>query len=274
MLTTSIEPERTFAAPASGVASLGADDLSPWSMSPSSSPYADLAASRQGYQAPGSSRLVGGLGTVSLCTLILAGFFITLGHIEHRVTPSVPLSVALLPLSSPKPAVQKSVEEKKPLVRKVETVMPKTVDPQPRLIVALPAAPASPTIPSVPQISSVPSTPSKPMVATPAPTPPTVATAPHGPDKWEGRVLARLERFRRYPTESQHAHQEGTAYLRFRIDRAGHVLTSAIERSSGYPALDAAALETLRRADPLPKVPTDRPDEVELVVPVEFSVAR
>ncbi|WP_371432106.1 energy transducer TonB [Novosphingobium sp.] len=42
-------------------------------------------------------------------------------------------------------------------------------------------------------------------------------------------------------------------------------------RSSGFPDLDKAALETLRRADPLPKIPADRPDEIELAVPVESA---
>ena len=34
-----------------------------------------------------------------------------------------------------------------------------------------------------------------------------------------------------------------------------------------------AALDTLRRADPLPKIPPERTDEIELVVPVEFLLS-
>lgn len=84
-------------------------------------------------------------------------------------------------------------------------------------------------------------------------------------------MLARLEKVRRYPGAARRARQQGIAYIRFRIDRDGHVLSSLV-RSSGFPALDQAALGTLRRADPLPKIPEDRPDEIELTVPVEFYI--
>ena len=80
---------------------------------------------------------------------------------------------------------------------------------------------------------------------------------------WAGRG-------RRYPGLARNARQQGVVYIRFRIDRDGHVLSSWLVRSSGYPALDHAALETLRLADPLPRIPADRPDEIELAVPVEF----
>lgn len=56
------------------------------------------------------------------------------------------------------------------------------------------------------------------------------------------------------------------------FDRPGRVLWSRVERSSGCGELDRAALDTLRRAAPLPAIPADRPDQVELVVPVEFYI--
>lgn len=58
--------------------------------------------------------------------------------------------------------------------------------------------------------------------------------------------------------------------MKFRMNRAGRVLSASIARGSGYAALDREALATLRRAEPLPKIPPDKPDEVELSVPVEF----
>jgi protein TonB len=60
------------------------------------------------------------------------------------------------------------------------------------------------------------------------------------------------------------------AFIRFRIDRAGYILSSSLAKSSDFPMLDQAALDTLRRADPLPAIPLGRPDEIELSVPVEF----
>jgi protein TonB len=54
------------------------------------------------------------------------------------------------------------------------------------------------------------------------------------------------------------------------MNRAGRLLGARILRSSGSPALDRAALETLRRAQPLPSIPEDMPDEVGLDLPVAF----
>jgi protein TonB len=56
------------------------------------------------------------------------------------------------------------------------------------------------------------------------------------------------------------------------MNRVGTVLSSAIVRKSGSFDLDQAALDTLRRAQPLPNIPADRPDVVELTIPVTFSL--
>jgi len=63
-------------------------------------------------------------------------------------------------------------------------------------------------------------------------------------------------------------------HVTFRMNRQGQVLSSSIARSSGSSALDRAALDTLRRAQPLPAIPDDRPDPLQLSVPVEFFVNR
>ena len=91
---------------------------------------------------------------------------------------------------------------------------------------------------------------------------------------WEGLILAHLERFRRYPARARAARQQGTVHVRFRMNRAGMVLSSAVVKKSGSFDLDQAALDTLRRAQPLPAIPADMPDEVELSVPVEYYLSR
>jgi len=45
------------------------------------------------------------------------------------------------------------------------------------------------------------------------------------------------------------------------MNREGRVLSASIARGSGYVALDREALATLRRAEPLPRIPPDRPVE-------------
>ena len=91
---------------------------------------------------------------------------------------------------------------------------------------------------------------------------------------WEGTILAHLERFRRYPARARAARQQGTITIRFRMNKAGMVLSSTIVKKSGYYDLDQAALDTLKRAQPLPAIPAEMGDEVELTIPVEFQLRR
>jgi protein TonB len=82
--------------------------------------------------------------------------------------------------------------------------------------------------------------------------------------------MARLERFRRYPTAARARRQEGIARLRVSVARDGSLLHLSLEHSSGVALLDQAALDTFRRAAPLPRVPDERSAPVELLFPVEF----
>lgn len=90
---------------------------------------------------------------------------------------------------------------------------------------------------------------------------------------WEGRVLAALERRKRYPAEAQRGGQEDLVYVRIMIDRRGRVTRSEIRRSRRYPLLDAEVLALVRRASPLPVPPKEVPGEtIDMVVPVEFFI--
>ncbi|HET6161017.1 MAG TPA: energy transducer TonB [Dongiaceae bacterium] len=51
---------------------------------------------------------------------------------------------------------------------------------------------------------------------------------------------------------ARRAHAEGTALLRFRMDRSGKVLSYARARSAGFDMLDEEVLAMIRRAQPLP----------------------
>ncbi|WP_256888725.1 energy transducer TonB [Acidomonas methanolica] len=93
------------------------------------------------------------------------------------------------------------------------------------------------------------------------------------PARWQDALLARLERFKRYPAAAQADHEQGTAMLHFAMNRAGHILSASLESSSGYETLDRETLALVRRADPLPAPPDSvAGDPVVLTVPVEFSL--
>lgn len=136
----------------------------------------------------------------------------------------------------------------------------------PRMSLAPPNQPAAATQPN-----SQPSTAVRAEPSTPAPPPAAPPASPRdGPDNWEARVMGRLERVKRYPSAARVGRVQGVAYVRFRVNREGRVLFVSLQRSSGSDLLDKAALETVRRAEPLPPIPEDRPTEIEVAVPVEF----
>lgn len=185
---------------------------------------------------------------------------------------SQPLVVTLLPLARPPAEVRPKDVPPRPTPKTHAPEPPAPTSPAPRPITPIVTAPAIlPTAPVPPAPVETPVPPAQAATARPAP----VADAPgNAKDSWEGRVLARLERFKRYPPAARSRRDQGVTTIRFRLDRQGHVLSSSIARSSGSAVLDQEALATLARAQPLPSIPGDRPDEVELVVPIEFFLKR
>lgn len=102
------------------------------------------------------------------------------------------------------------------------------------------------------------------------PAPPALRVSDAVPS-WQGKVLAALNKAKRYPRSALRRGQQGTPWIRFVMNREGHVLSVTLEQSSGVPALDKEALKLPKRADPLPAPPVDLPGQsIELVVPVEF----
>jgi protein TonB len=153
---------------------------------------------------------------------------------EEETKP--PEFVAEAPLPIPEPP--------KPEPEQAEVVLPK---PEP-LKEPEPPPPAPP--PTAPQAARTP--------------PPTVV-------RWQSRLTAHIERFKRYPGR---AHGEaGIATVAFTIDHEGRLLRSTIVQSSGSTALDQETLAMLVRAQPMPPPPDQiSDDELTFRLPVGFGV--
>jgi protein TonB len=109
--------------------------------------------------------------------------------------------------------------------------------------------------------------------APPAPAAATKATgrgAEVSPARWQSRLMAHLERRKRYPAAARGRREEGVVHVWFTIDAAGNVLSARITRSSGHEALDAEVLALVRRASPVPAPPSGAPRAI--TAPVEFHV--
>lgn len=150
---------------------------------------------------------------------------------------------------TPQPVVEREVVETPPVPNPAVAIPVRPPQPpreQARVAAPETTAPASRPAPPAPRLSS-------------------------GKTTWQGLVLGRLNQFKRYPGYAQSRRQQGVPYIRFVMDRDGRVLSSNLERSSGFRSLDDEAVRLPRRAQPLPKPPDDvRGQTIELVVPVEF----
>jgi protein TonB len=85
-------------------------------------------------------------------------------------------------------------------------------------------------------------------------------------------LLSHIARYRRYPEGARRDQARGTVQLVFSMLRDGTVTDVRIASSSGYSMLDVAAIETIRKAQPLPRIPAELPESLNVLVPVAFEL--
>jgi periplasmic protein TonB len=87
---------------------------------------------------------------------------------------------------------------------------------------------------------------------------------------WKRQLSAYFELHKRYPKDRDG--KNASATVSFVLNRLGHVLSVEIAQSSGDPAFDAAAIDMVRRSDPVPKPPAQVTDETfSFAVEVKFT---
>jgi periplasmic protein TonB len=168
-------------------------------------------------------------------------------------------------VEKPKPEKPKEKPKKKEVVQKPKPKPEPKPDPEPVV--------ADKPRPQPTQRQAAPAAPVAPAATPSAPSAADIARSTAAKANWQGTLLAHLEQHKKYPRLARKRREEGTAYLRFRMDRGGQVLSFALERSAGYEALDEEVLEMIERAQPLPALPPEVPEpELEIVVPVQFML--
>jgi TonB family protein len=92
--------------------------------------------------------------------------------------------------------------------------------------------------------------------------------------RYEQLISLWIEKFKQYPDEARAGGMQGDTIIRIRIDRQGNILYYILEHSTNYPLLDRAAIDMVKRANPVPAVPTDYPkgELVEFLIPVNFRL--
>lgn len=86
-----------------------------------------------------------------------------------------------------------------------------------------------------------------------------------------------VQRFKSYPEKARAVGMEGDAVVRIRIDRQGNILYVSLRQKSGHAELDAAVLNMVDHANPVPPVPADYPVQdayLEFLIPISFTLGK
>jgi protein TonB len=110
-------------------------------------------------------------------------------------------------------------------------------------------------------------------IATPNLSASPVANMPESPAIVEFRetLLRHIARYQKYPTGAERLRLRGTVRTVFSVGRNGQLLGVWVKTSSGEIILDQAAIETIRRAQPLPAIPAALPDPLKIEVALGFD---
>lgn len=88
--------------------------------------------------------------------------------------------------------------------------------------------------------------------------------------KFQQSLLRHVSRYQRYPNAARAMHLEGMVVTQFAMARDGTLLGVWVRTSSGQLLLDQEAIETIRRAQPLPPIPPELPDRLNIHLELEF----
>jgi protein TonB len=88
------------------------------------------------------------------------------------------------------------------------------------------------------------------------------------------QIVRRISQYRFYSNTRENA-QQGLVVTRMTIGRDGRLMDVALLKSSGFPDLDSAVVETIRRASPFAPLPADLGrDQQTFIVPVNYTRER
>jgi protein TonB len=194
-------------------------------------------------------------------------------EVAQKLTPvAEPVATAHTYVASTSAAPQSDVEHRsEPAAMAsappVVVSEPATMSPSPSPAIAAPAAShtesvAAPSVPAAHEQASV-------GASTSAPRPATKADY-----AWLAESLGRrIAALTRYPSTARLNGWEGRVVLRAVIRADGHLAHVTVQRSSGYDALDRAAMETIRLACPLHMKHALSTPEVAVNVPIVYSLS-
>jgi periplasmic protein TonB len=89
--------------------------------------------------------------------------------------------------------------------------------------------------------------------------------------EFRNALLRHIARFQKYPKGAERQRLQGTVHAVFSVGRDGRLLGAWVKTSSGEAVLDKAAIDTIRRAQPLPVIPSVLPDPIKIELALGFD---
>jgi protein TonB len=89
--------------------------------------------------------------------------------------------------------------------------------------------------------------------------------------KFQQALLRHVAHYQRYPNAARSQRLQGKVDTQFSMSRDGKLLGVWVRTSSGQTLLDKEAMETIRRAQPLPPIPPELPDRLNIHVELVFD---
>jgi protein TonB len=188
-------------------------------------------------------------------------------ELQTQPTPQQAADITSALPPSPHPEPVPAVLPPKPPERSVQKPAEKPVD-------RLAAKPVErKQRPARTSLASAPSPAEKRAARAAAPSPGTSSQNPNAVPTWKSELVARLERYKRYPAEAQARGEHGVAQLAFSVDRRGGVHHARIARSSGSSSLDTATMALIERAAPMPPPPPELAGtQIAISVPIRYDM--
>jgi protein TonB len=89
--------------------------------------------------------------------------------------------------------------------------------------------------------------------------------------KFQQALLRHVAHYQRYPSAARALRLQGRVDTQFSMSRDGKLLGVWVRTSSGQTLFDKEAMETIRRAQPLPPIPPELPDRLNIHVQLVFD---
>ncbi|TAJ40303.1 MAG: energy transducer TonB [Reyranella sp.] len=183
-----------------------------------------------------------------------------------------------LPEAQPEasPAEAQPSEPEQPVVTEAPPIDPSLIplpEPPPQLVLQAPKPPPPKPVAPKPPAVATPAPPSPLPPALTAPAPPAAAARQTAPDpRYIDRLAAAIERERDYPVAARRRGEQGRTTLNIVIATNGQLISAQVVGSSGYDALDKAALGMVRRAALPPLTPGLGAESASFTIPIVFAV--